>query len=284
MSKEYKCEFCPKIYLSYMGWWKHNNNYHKQNKSINCKYCDKKLSCKQSKWKHEKHCDISINSITLKKQVDKLCKDVKIIKEEKNIIINNTINTINTTNTINTNNTINNIQYIINPPTSNSIEHLTIEIQQDILNKGLNSLISLIEAINFNKLVPENHSYCVTAINDKHASVIDEKTNTIIKTNKFDLFDKVLVAQLDILEKISNNPSFTDNQRNEYKTKIDYLKKSIFENTKFMKRYQNDINLISYNNKDLIQETWKRLKSIDFEENEYYGDKPKGFDDLINEI
>lgn len=218
---------------------------------------------------------MSINSIKLKKQVEKLCKDVKIIKEEKNIIINNTINTTNTINTIN------NIQYIINPLSLSSIEHLTTEIQQDILNKELNSLISLIEAINFNKLVPENYSYCVTAINDKHASIIDEKTNTIIKTNKFDLFDKVLVAQLDILEKISNNPSFTDNQRNEYKTKIDYLKKSIFENTKFMKRYQNDINLISYNNKDLIQETWKRLKSIDFEENEYYGDKPKGFDDLI---
>ena len=152
------------------------------------------------------------------------------------------------------------------------------------MDKGLNSLIYLIELVNFNKSVPKNHSYCVTAINDKHVSVIDEKTNTIIKTNKADLFDKVLVANLDNLEKITNNSHFSSKQRQEYKNKINYLRTSIFENIKFMKRYQNDINLISYNNKELIKETWKNLKCIEDEENEYYGDTPKGFNDLIKEI
>lgn len=119
----------------------------------------------------------------------------------------------------------------------------------------------------------------MTAINDKHASVIDEKTN------KFDLFDKVLMVNLDNLEKITNNPKFTSKQRQEYKNKINYLKTSIFENNNFMKRYQNDINLISYNNKELIKDTWKNLKPTEEdEETEYYGDKPKGFDDLIEKI
>lgn len=111
--------------------------------------------------------------------------------------------------------------------------------------------------INFNKSVPENHSYCVTAINDKHASVIDEKTNKIIKTDKSDLFDKVLGANLDNLEKISNNPQFSYEKKNKYKGKILYLKNMIFQNDKFMKRYQNDINIMSYNNKDMIKNTWK---------------------------
>jgi hypothetical protein len=279
MNKSYHCEKCKKEYKSYMGLWRHNKKYHietivDEQKLFCCKYCHKNLSCKQSKWRHEQKCK-QINNIPLKEQVKKLTEEIKEIKSKPNSITNN--NT--------TNNNTTNIQYIINSPTSSSINHLSFELQKDILDKGLNSLICLIELVNFNKSVPENHSYCVTAINDKHASVIDEKTNTIVKTNKFDLFDKVLVANLDNLEKITNNPKFTGKQRQEYNNKINYLKTSIFENNNFMKRYQNDINLISYNNKELIKETWKNLKPIDEdEEAEYYGDKPKGFNDLIEKI
>ena len=89
---------------------------------------------------------------------------------------------------------------------------------------------------------------------------------------------------MDNLEKITNNSKFSSKQRQEYKNKINYLRTSIFENIKFMKRYQNDINLISYNNKELIKATWKNLKCIEDEEDEYYGETPKGFDDLIEEI
>jgi hypothetical protein len=276
MLKTFNCNICKKVYKSYMGLWRHNKKYHTEISiteliSFHCKYCSKELSCKQSCWRHEQKCK-TLNTISLEDQVKKLSEEIKEIKLKSNNTINNTTN--NTTN----------IQYIINSPTSSSIDHLSFELQKDILDKGLNSLIYLIELVNFNKSAPENHSYCVTAINDKHVSVIDEKTNTIIKTNKSDLFDKVLVANLDNLEKITNNSQFSSKQRQEYKNKINYLRTSIFENIKFMKRYQNDINLISYNNKELIKETWKNLKCIEDEEDEYYGDTPKGFDDLIKEI
>jgi len=146
----------------------------------------------------------------------------------------------------------------------------------------------LVELINFDKSVPENHSYCVTAINDKHANVIDEKTNTIVKTNKLDLFDKILGANLNNLAKISNNPKFTKKQHEEYTEKINYLKINMLSNIKYNKRYQSDINLISYNNKDMIKETLKSLKPIgniverSDDDNEYY--EVRGFDDLIAEI
>ena len=171
-----------------------------------------------------------------------------------------------------------------------SIEHLTFEAQKGVLDKGLNSLVYLVELINFDKSVPENHSYCVTAINDKHASVIDEKTNTIVKTNKLDLFDKILGANLNNLTKISNNPKFTKKQREEYTEKINYLKINMLSNIKYNKRYQTDINLISYNNKDMIKDTWKSLKTIDNiderpdDDNEYYEGEVRWFDDLIAEI
>jgi len=57
-----------------------------------------------------------------------------------------------------------------------------------------------------------------------------------------------------------------------------------------MKRYRKDINLISYNNKEIIKDTWENLKSVednqsDSDDSGYYsGDKPKGFDDLIEKI
>ncbi len=47
-----------------------------------------------------------------------------------------------------------------------------------------------------------------------------------------------------------------------------------------MKRYQNDINIISYNNKDMIKNTWKYLKDVDNTNIEY---KVQGFDDLVEE-
>ncbi len=291
MNEIYSCKNCDKKYKSYMGLWLHNKKYHteeimtttiktKTNPNI-CKYCNKELSCKQSRWKHEQKCKSNKHQYKiLEDKVNELSQKIKNLEENPRTI---------------TNNTTNNIQYIINSPTSSSIEHLTFDLQKDILDKGLNSLVYLIELINFNKSVPKNHSYCVTAINDKHASVIDEKTNTIIKTNKFDLFDKVLGANLDNLEKISNNPKFTMNQRNDYKDKINYLKTMMIQNNKFIKRYQNDINIISYNNKDMVKETWNSLKhnlnqkdtfikSIDKEELEHYKDKPLGFDDLIEEL
>ena len=61
-----------------------------------------------------------------------------------------------------------------------------------------------------------------------------------------------------------------------------------------MKRYKNDINVISYNKKDMVQETWKSLKDINAdkkEEPESESDTEsepesyvvKGFDDVIPE-
>ncbi len=285
MNKIYNCEYCKKEYKTYMGLWKHNKKYHNEtsiseilnNISNICKYCNKILSCKQSRWRHEQKCK-EINNIALVDRVDELTQKIKVLEQKPNSIVNNTNNT--------TNNTTN-IQYVINSPTASNIDHLSFDLQKDVLDKGLNSLVYLIELINFNKSVPENHSYCITALNDKHASVIDEKTNKIIKTNKFDLFDKVLGSNLDNLEKMSNNPNFTTSQRREYTEKINYLRNMMFQNNKFIKRYQNDINLLSYNNKDMIKETWKSLKNDnddEEEEEEYGGDRPKGFDDLIEQL
>ncbi len=288
MTTIYNCIICKKEYKTYMGFWKHNKKYHNEDDIKNiqedckCKHCNSIFSSRQGRWRHEKHCK-QINTPTIGDEIQELKNKIKILEDK-------TPNSITTNNSNNNNKTINNIQYVINPPTASSLDHLTFEVQKEVLDKGLNSLVCLIELLNFNKSVPENHSYCITAINDKHASVIDEKTNKVIKTNKFDLFDKVLGANLENLEKLADNPKFTSGQKQEYKDKINYLKTSMFQNNKFIKRYQNDINIISYNNKDMIKETWKSLKEVEhcsgqeFELNPDQEYKVLGFDDLIDEL
>ena len=72
-------------------------------------------------------------------------------------------------------------------------------------------------------------------------------------------------------------------ERKEYTEKLESLKKILFQNRKGMKRYYREINLISYNNREVILETWASLKSLDkIIESESNNNKLIGFDDLID--
>jgi hypothetical protein len=277
MTENFSCVICKINYKTKNGLYKHNSKYHLINidnshNTYKCHFCIQVFKSRQSRWYHAQKCKQKI--LTLEEKVNKLTEKINILEKTSQKIINN--NT--------TNNTTNNIQYVINSPILSSTDHLTYEKRTEILDKGLNSLMCLIEYINFDKLIPENHSYCITAINDKHASVIDEKTNKVIKTNKQDLFDKVLGVNLELLEKLSNDSKYTPTQTQIYKEKINYLKENIFKDNKIMKRYKDDINVISYNNKCMIKKTWESLKNINEDsdsEKDCYD--IKAFDNVISE-
>jgi hypothetical protein len=271
---EFKCEICNITYKSNSGLWKHNIRNHKKNdttpvnngnyqqttttcvvedkKKYFCRNCNKQLSDRNSRWRHEKNCNnISINSINEK--VKSLEKTIDELKAKPSIINNYT-----------TNNTLNERKIVIHTsPGMESISHLSVEQQRVIMNKGLNSLIYLIKMTNFDKNTPENHSYCVTALNDKHASIIDTKTNAIIKTDKTELFDKVLIGNIKKLEIMAENKDFGSNEREEYRQKLEILTKILFRGKKGTKVYYNELNLLSYNNKELVYDTWASLKSLD---------------------
>jgi len=152
---------------------------------------------------------------------------------------------------------------ITSSPGVEPIDYLTVDQKRFIMNKGLSSLMYLIETTNFDKSKPENHSYCVTALNDKHASMVDTKTNSIIKTDKNELYDKVLAGNLSKLEKLSGDGEFTLKEKRDYLDIVDRLKNTLFQTKKGIKKYYSEINILSYNNKDLIQETWNGLKKLD---------------------
>ena len=292
--KIYNCATCNKIYKTQSGLWKHNNKNHNNTISKNiepievscnaietykyiqdnniiqkttndknmCDICNKLFNSRQSKWAHQTKCKISEINI-LKNEINKLknnnnCKKIINNKNNNNCkIINNNIND-------------NRKQIIINyNPGNEPINHLSSEQQKEILDKGLNSLLHLIKLTNFDKEKPEYHSYCVTAINDKHASMIDTNTQTVIKTDKVELFDTILSNNINKLEMISNNKIFSNTDRIEYKDKLDRLKKVLYEKKTGIKKYYSEINLLSFNNKEQIIETWNMVK--------------KTLDDIINE-
>jgi hypothetical protein len=73
-----------------------------------------------------------------------------------------------------------------------NIELLNINELNNPSNKDFKLNSNLIKLTNFDKEKPEYHSYCVTALNDKHASMIDTNTQTVVKTEKIELFDTIL--------------------------------------------------------------------------------------------
>ena len=254
---EFICKNCDKIYKSRVGLWKHYKTcvQKEEEKKYICSFCNKLFSCRQSRWVHQKTCQIK-NTKLIAESVTELKNQIKILESKPNI----------QNNIINDNKIINNITQnivITNAPGYEAIDHLTIDQKQFIMNKGLSSLMYLIETTNFDKSKPENQSYCVTALNDKHASMVDTKTNSIIKTDKMELYDKVLAGNLNKLEKLSGDTAFGVKEKTQYIETVERLKNTLFLSKKGIKKYYSEINLLSYNNKDLVQETWNGLQKLD---------------------
>jgi hypothetical protein len=251
-----QCNYCNKKYSTYKNLWRHIKNYHdKDNLEYKCNYCTKTYKHYQSKTRHEKSCNKNNNII-------------KVEEDDKKTITNITNNTIN--NNINNVNNIVNIH--INPAGSEDINCLTYDDIKHIFTQDYNKLIKLIELINFNEKHPENHTFCNTSLEGKYVNVINSKNNKVEKHNKTDFFDFVLLNALNNMElifyKIKNTIS---------KKKSDELLKLINDtkylhivNKKANKAARTQINQISYNNKDMIQNTWKAVEVED-----------KGLDDEI---
>ena len=55
-------------------------------------------------------------------------------------------------------------------------ENLNILSQKEIkyiMEQQFNSVVSIIELLNFNQEIPENRTFCTTALNDKYISIIN---------------------------------------------------------------------------------------------------------------
>ena len=282
------CNICKKDYASYQSLWIHKNKFHsdkiaeekKNNKVYKCNKCDKIYNIRQSKYMHQRKCNGTKiikeddELLKLKDQINKLSTELNEIKT--NIVPNNTTNNTmtnshnNTTNnTINNNNTYN---IIINKYGSENLFELTEHEALDLLENNINNILYYLEFVNFNKKRPQNHSFCVTALNDRHISVIDNNTNKINKSSKKFAFDNLLIYGIKNITKLYNSN----------KSKIPYKKRQIIEeNIEKLKMYQdmpykeylkrqliNSFNMLAYNRRDMVLKTWDNREIIEDEDSD----------------
>ncbi len=253
--QEFKCKLCNIEFKTRSGLWKHNNNKHtevQEEKNL-CKYCNKELSDRHSRWKHETK--VCKKNPEIK---EKLLKTNNIIKYKNNQIIENQIienqNIIQNQN-IQNNNITNNINITFNKIGCEDISVLNQNEMEEIVDNGLNCIIKLIELINFNKEYPQNHTFCTTSLNNKYVSTLNTETNEIEKQRKVDLFDNVLRYALTHIDMLKDN-IININKKKEFDNKITELYK-IIGDTSYRKIYHEQLNVLSYNKRNIINKTWE---------------------------
>ena len=278
---EYKCNICNKLYASYQSLWKHNKKFHDiltpaklhltsndskmtsnnfNTKIISkyiCQYCNNDFTRKNNLNYHIKNrCKEKIKKDKendfYRQQIEKLTNDLEKLKKKSTKKIIN-YNTLNNNSNNNTNNNLTNINNI----GKEKLSDLTIDERKYIMSHGLNSIISLAEHLNFNEKIPQNHNFCVSALNDKHLNTIDNKTHKIIKQRKKEIFDQILVAHIDKLEKINKNINYKD-----FNDVLIKLKNFIFLK-QGKKEYFSQLNMLAYNKRNLIIKTWEELINDD---------------------
>ena len=266
---EYKCNICVKLYKSYQSLWNHNYKYHQHELHQNtptihidtvkkihiCEFCNQNFSRSDSLKRHISRCK---NHQTIKMELQELKSEIKTLKTET--IQKTMLNNINNSN-INNGNIINNNQKIvINKTGSENIDSLTYNEVSIIFDNEITSVIKLIEHLNFNERKPENHSFCSTALESPYLSFYNTETNTINKERKKYFYEDIIckhIANHEILySKFKHKFNLT--KRKQIEENI-YNLKQIRDNSynnKIMHEIIRKLNLVSYNNRELIQDTW----------------------------
>jgi len=273
-----KCIYCNKILSSKHAKFRHetescklNPNYKKTFNVKECKFCHKKFANKQYRYVHQKSvCKLNPENINYNND-DDTTNINNNNDNDNNTTNNNTTNinkiinnnkTINNNNIINNNNTINNntINIIINQIGNEDISKLTIKEVNQIFDKELLGITTLIELLNFNDRLPENHNFCTTNLESKYSSIYNPQKRTVEKDRKKYLFDKILDNSIDKIQLLYNHykNKFSSKKKEKYDKIIKDINeiKTTFFNDKIRKEIFNQINLISYNNNNIIKDTW----------------------------
>ena len=270
MPKEYKCEICDKNYASYQTMYQHNKNLHhdlnikigkvKPNK-LQCEYCKKILSRIDSLTRHTKSCSKKNEHDDKKKiltEIVTLKKEIKELKETKKVIPTKIINYNNFGNM-----PINNI--MINKIGTENINDLTEDEIKNIFQRELGCVVALIDTLNFNKRLRSNHSYCNTSLESRFMSVYNHETKKIDKDRKKYFFEQLITKSIDNIAKLYNDKKhiFEKKKQKSIEDNIKTLQnvKDYSFCNRIVKSCINELNLVTYNKREMIQETWQNINN-----------------------
>jgi hypothetical protein len=224
-----------------------NNNNNNENRKYKCKYCNKGFINSSNMYEHQRKACKSKNN------TDNIINNITNNNTTNNNITNNTNN-----NTINNNTITNNI--IINSIGNENINDLTELEVKNILTNSFDSIYKYIEIVNFNERLPNNHSFCSTALNSPYVSVFDTLTNKVNKEKKTYLFRKLIDNSIIKIQQIFNNnkKKIKEKQRKMIEKELNEFLNihNLITNEKYRKNILSNINLTSYNKKNIILKTW----------------------------
>ena len=255
---KYFCDHCKRDYISYKTLWIHNKKFHSNTEIVNndtkprdfeCKYCNKKFTTKQNMRQHIGNTCKLVDTETLKleKQIELLQKEIKGIKS--NTITNNNTN----------NGTINNI-IVINKIGTENISDLNDSEISEIFDKKIESVIKFIQHLNFNKRLPSNHNFCTTSIDGNYLHIYNTEQLTKECDRKKYFFEELLGRSIYKMEQLyaKYKSNFNETKQMQIEDDINTLKiiKSKDMNDKLLKEMLKKLNLLSYNYKKIVLDTW----------------------------
>jgi len=262
------CTVCKTEYKSYKSLWNHNNTFHSDlnikisNKQIigeyKCTKCNNTFTRKNNMVVHmNKQCknkDKPDPNTELKQQLIELQKKVEKLETKNNSNINNTVN-----GTLNNGN-INNIIYINKPGTENMLELNKKEVVE-IFDKDISGLLTFVEKVNFNNRLPANHSFCTTNLGGPYLSIYDTTNSKVKQDRKKYFFEEIIsktVSKMEELYKI-NKGYFKANKQKSIEDTLKRLNelKSMDMNKKIFKEMLKQLNILSYNDREVVETTWE---------------------------
>jgi hypothetical protein len=261
----FNCTVCNTEYKSYKSLWNHNDKFHsdlnikittkKYVGNYTCTKCNKKFTRKNNMILHmNKHCKNKNKldpNTDLQQQIMELQKEIKELKGQR---IANTINNGNMNN-----GTVNNIVYINKTGTENMLELNKKEIAE-IFDKDISGLLTFVEKVNFNERLPSNHSFCTTNLGGPYLSVYDTEKSKVKQDRKKYFFEEIIsktVAKMEELYKINKNHFKPTKQKSIEDTlkRLNELK-SMDMNKKIFKEMSKQLNILSYNDREVVETTW----------------------------
>lgn len=157
---------------------------------------------------------------------------------------------------------------MINKPGTENLLELTKDEIKEIFNKDITCILSYIEKVNFNDRLKTNHSFCTTNLGGAYLSVFDTNNSKIKQNRKKFFFDEIIniaVSKIEELYKLYKS-YFTIEKQNNIETtliKINELK-NMDMNKRIYKEMLKQLNILSYNDKNIVENTWnnKNIKGM----------------------
>jgi hypothetical protein len=260
----FSCVICTKNYKSYQSFWNHNKINHpdehiqisKKVKDFSCTKCNKKFTRKSNL---QYHLETACKKKDVVDKTTLLEKELNELKNKFNLFESKTINPSINNSSIN-NGTVNNIIYINKTGNENLLELNKKEVTE-IFDKDLTSVLTFVEKLNFNERLPSNHSFCTTNLEGPYLSVYDSDNSKIKKDRKKYFFEELFskaVTKMEELYKINKNHFIKDKQKKIEETllRLNELKKMDM-NKKIFKEMLKQMNIISYNDREVVESTWE---------------------------